>query len=529
MRENMRDRCLLASDALLLDARPCLSKHAAARVAALASLLLVVGQAQCDVTERKGSVGVPVPGPSRAGFYVTPTGSASGDGSATRPWDLPTALAGGRGRVQPGDTIWLRDGTYAGTFTGNLNGTAARPIIVRQYPGERATLLGNGGVYSTTLTMYGSNTWYWGFEVVGSPTSIGYCIDPRGTDTKVINVVAHDILNVGVGMGLDGIGTELYGTIVYNIGPFPDVDLFAGYANSYALYIGNRAGTPTKTVRDNIFFNLTSYGIHAYNTSTHVHNITFEGNAVFNAGLIKVAPELLLLADGSTNITFANNYTYGNRHGRAAIFNDGPASSRSITVTGNFFHGTAQFAPATTATVANNTFYATDGNVLTTKGAMAGWTWGMNSHYRSAAATAWRHDGGNATLAGWKSATGRGATDANPGTVPTGTQVIVRPNAYEAGRANIIIYNWAQAANVNVDLSAVLRVGQAYTIVNAQNFYGAPVASGVYAGGAVSLPMAPVQSPAPLYASYTRPVTGPTFQVFVVRPVAEAPPKRPSR
>src|SRR5881227_3772854 len=44
-------------------------------------------------------------------FYVSPTGSPSGDGSFTEPWDLATALAG-PAAVTPGSTIWLRGGMY---------------------------------------------------------------------------------------------------------------------------------------------------------------------------------------------------------------------------------------------------------------------------------------------------------------------------------------------------------------------------------------------------------------------------------
>src|ERR1035441_1759781 len=37
-------------------------------------------------------------------------------------------------------------------------GTSRNPIVVRQYPGERATINGS-------LTVNGADTWYWGFEV----------------------------------------------------------------------------------------------------------------------------------------------------------------------------------------------------------------------------------------------------------------------------------------------------------------------------------------------------------------------------
>src|SRR5689334_17648608 len=76
-----------------------------------------------------------------ADFFVSPTGSARGDGSIGNPWDLQTAL-NGPAAVHPGDTIWLRGGTYRGTFASNLNGTSSAPIQVRQYAGERATLDG---------------------------------------------------------------------------------------------------------------------------------------------------------------------------------------------------------------------------------------------------------------------------------------------------------------------------------------------------------------------------------------------------
>ena len=74
-----------------------------------------------------------------------------------------------------------------------------------------------------------------------------------------------------------------------------------------------------------------------------------------------------------------------------------------------------------------------------------------------------------------------------------------------------------QLATVQVDLSSVLAVGQAFEIRNVQDFYGTPAVSGVYGGGMVGVPMAGVAPPIPLGLSSTpAPVTGPTFNVFVV-------------
>ncbi len=79
-----------------------------------------------------------------ADFYVTPTGKSAGDGSPESPWSLAKAFSH-PASVKPGDTIWLRGGTYVGPFASQLKGTASKPIIVRQYPGERVTIDGNDG------------------------------------------------------------------------------------------------------------------------------------------------------------------------------------------------------------------------------------------------------------------------------------------------------------------------------------------------------------------------------------------------
>src|SRR5437879_8612987 len=86
----------------------------------------------------------PAARPLAAPFFAAPApaGTPRGDGTRDRPWDLATALSGGRGRVQPGDTIWLRGGPYTGNFDGTLPGTSEARIVVRQYPGERATMDG---------------------------------------------------------------------------------------------------------------------------------------------------------------------------------------------------------------------------------------------------------------------------------------------------------------------------------------------------------------------------------------------------
>ena len=63
-------------------------------------------------------------------------------------------------------------------------------------------------------------------------------------------------------------------------------------------------------------------------------------------------------------------------------------------------------------------------------------------------------------------------------------------------------------ANVSLDLSTVLRVGQAHTIFNVQDFFGSPVVSGTYTAGTVNIPMAGIAAPRPIGRGSAGPVIG---------------------
>ena len=67
---------------------------------------------------------------SGAEFVVSPAGTPRGNGTERAPWSVSRAL-GATGPVRPGDTIWLRKGTYVGQFVSTLTGTPNAPIIVR--------------------------------------------------------------------------------------------------------------------------------------------------------------------------------------------------------------------------------------------------------------------------------------------------------------------------------------------------------------------------------------------------------------
>lgn len=65
------------------------------------------------------------------------------------------------------------------------------------------------------------------------------------------------------------------------------------------------------------------------------------------------------------------------------------------------------------------------------------------------------------------------------------------------------MYNWDLQETVDVDLQGLVEGGATYEVRNVLDYFGPPVASGVYSGQPVALPMAGTDS-------------GPEFNAFVL-------------
>ena len=466
------------------------------------------------------------------GYFVSPTGSSTADGSEAHPWSLAAALAGANGRIQPGDTVWLRAGTYTGVFLGTVAGAPGKPVVFRGYPDERATIDGR-------LKLTGPDEVVWGFEVMRSSQSgEDPNLEARGARQKLINMVVHEsaqqgirarqkLINMvvhesaqqGIRFWDEAVDAEMYGCIVYNNGTHENLD--------HGTYVHNTSGT--KLIMDNVFFNNLAYGIHAYVSPNEgaQQNIHVIGNVSFNNGTISsVYPakgNILIGGEepGQGHQAIDNMLYFSGTSGENMRLGY-LASNRDIVATGNTIWGgaTALRVDNWSAAVIRNNTIGGSADVVDLADSPAGYTWSENKYYRSAAATAWRPQSGTAMrLADWKNATGLGASDSSIGDVPTQTKVFVRPNKYEPGRAMIVVYNWGQNADVQVDLSNVLRRGQGYEIRNVQDLFGAAVTRGTYDGAPVSVPMTGVNPPARIGRSTpTPPRTGPNFDTFIVIP-----------
>jgi PKD repeat protein len=431
-----------------------------------------------NVTDDRGassavSRSVTVTAQVRTGYYVSTAGSPSGTGASDRPWDLQTALKHPTA-VRPGDTIWVRGGTYRGTFQSYLDGTASAPIIVRAYPGERATIDTDAAFNIEGSASY---TWFWGLEFMSSdPNRISSQTGSQPTDItrrasgitirastgiRIINCIVHDFGN-GIGWWVQAVDSEIYGTVIYNNGwQAPD------RGHGHGIYSQNQNGL--KVLEDTYSFS--NFGMNAQmygSEAAYAWNYRLTRNAFFRPGeLSSTGGTYNLIVGlsnppvgrfGADNLVLEHNAVRGAQLGHMSV-NIGYGST----------NGTLTLGP---------------GNL---------WYTGVE-------------------LRGWQTVIG--SVDPAPPTL----QVTVRPNRHEPGRANVTIANPGLLSHAAVDLSGVLNVGDNFEVLDAQNYYGSPVVSGTYSGGTVNFPtnLTAVAQPignAPKAAVHT----GADFNVYVVR------------
>jgi hypothetical protein len=424
-------------------------------------------------------------------YYAAPYGTAAGDGSYDNPWDLATALAQPP-VLQPGDTIWLLGGHYAGPFTSELTGDPAAPIVVRALPGVRAVLDG-GTAYASTLQVNGAYTWFWGFEVMrsdpdrqtdesgSSPSDLsrGHSngVNVFGQAIRLINLVIHDD-GEGFGFWTPAEDSEIYGCLVYNNGWLgPD------RGHGHAIYTQNLNGT--KRIYDNILFNQFSYGIHAYTEGGSIQGFDIAGNLWFNNGILAGGEETLkdnCLIGGlqpAARVTLRENAGWAHSDTERSVrLGYSNQDNQDVTLLDNYFVGSTVFAqPWQSITMNGNTFYSdVSGNIDPA-------SYPDNTYLTSR---------------------------------PSGAKVILRPNLYEPGRANIAIYNWDLAPSVTVDVSSVLSPGTPFELRNAQDFWSEPVLEGIYTGSPLVVPMQAWPAAVPLGFPVSPSPTGPEFNVFIL-------------
>ena len=375
-------------------------------------------------------------------LHVAADGKPDGDGTEAKPLDLATAV-GAAERVKPGDTVWLRGGTYrhavregdGAAYDVTLRGSAGQPVVIRPRTGERVTIDG-------TLRVIDPSDFVWirDLELTVSeprkevkqpgswPSDLGRPhggLEVRGGEGgKYINLVIHGAAG-GISLWTPATNAEVYGCLVYDNG-WQGPDRHHGHA----IYTQNKDGT--KTISNNIMFARRdktdgSYSLHAYGSPrASVDNFVVEDN-VFSGG-----PALL----------------------------GGEGVSRNNKILRNF----------------------ADTNI------MAGYTWSeaaVDYEVRDNVVVNGAMVYNNCS--NLKESGNLEVRDANSKR-PADERVVLLPNKYDENRAHLVVLNWPKRDKVSARVAPFVKSGERYRVMLPTNFYGKPVVEGTCEGETITVP-----------------------------------------
>lgn len=483
-----------------------------------------------------------------------------GDGSRQRPFSFSQALSGGTAAgamVRPGATVYLLDGTYRPTspnrhgkeevralrpevFRIEVRGEPEKPVTIMPAPGASVHLDGTLELDAAHLRLIGlevGNADYFLSETYASAVAL-----LASRDVEIVNCNLFGSCSTVSAMQPSK-NVLIYGCLIHDSCGLPH-----GSSNTYLQ--NNADGT--KTVEQCIAYRSSAQnlGVHVYFADA-AHNVRFIDNIAFLGGCTEPGRnwDNFFINPGVpfTGLELIGNVAYqhetANGHRPNVRLSSKKESGKTdyTNATGvvrdNVFMG-GRYAVCMgrwqQMAFTNNTLWAEtlmmEINSATIPDAIApqgrkpdlsGFRIDGNRYYTAADAASLRYDrvanldasDPLLTFAEWQ-ALGLDPHGTLAQTVsgrPTGSMVRVYANRYERGRGHVAIFNWNGLKAVDVDLSKVLAVGDAFRVYNCLEVThtlarATPVLTGTYGGGNVAFPL-------------KKDSTSPDFDAFLVLPV----------
>jgi hypothetical protein len=269
--------------------------------------------------------------------YVAKTGNdTTGDGSPGNPW---ATIGKADSLAQPGWTIHVAAGLYAGAISTSASGTPGNPITFVSDTKWGAHVTITTGNY--TWTAGGNWVNIQDFQCDGGPVGL-ICFNVTGSNVRMLGNRIHDIpgqatcTNGQAGIDFSNYaatGNEANGNFMYNIGTVPTACAHALYiatsgAKIYNNVIGNvrpdciqlEHGTGTVDIIDNTCFNMLANGAN----STHGVLVGCTGSPCSGSGgvdnvrvynnIIRNSPDYGIRELGTTGLhnSYIDNSMYQN-------------------------------------------------------------------------------------------------------------------------------------------------------------------------------------------------------------------------
>lgn len=449
-------------------------------------------------------------------YYVSPEGKLVNKGTRESP--LPFEYFE-RPKNHAGDTFLVMEGQYPGHWVTRIYGEKNRPVIIKSEHWLGADLIGVQEKRENTrkiLQIKGSYSWFIDFEIydteafnrISNSGEAFFCSDGvhlMGTESKVINCVAHDVL-IGFSTWASSIAGEIYGCLAYNIGWNNLKSSRKSKGHGHGYYVQNKANQDTyKKMVLNIVWGTASEGFHAYTQKGNIENFHLENNLAYN--LIGYnqnrTPGRGFILGGYqpvSGLRFINNHAYkvAVQLGYGANY---PIISKNVVFDNNYLVGSniGLYHLAEVKSFTNN-FIVTRDPMLTAVQALGKsertWQWPFkdNKIYVSNS-TATSHPrigmqeltvGGtkyiSLTQSEWKNNTNQVIR-----TTPA-SEAFLYQNKYDPNRALVFIYNFKEMDSFPVEMGKFLQNGEKFEVRDIENIHKV-VHEGVYQDQPVNFTM----------------------------------------
>ncbi|MBR9914087.1 MAG: right-handed parallel beta-helix repeat-containing protein [Algicola sp.] len=510
--------------------------------------------------------------PAQEVFHVFPKtdpstpGSASGDGSLDRPWDLQTALTQNTDVVNSGDTIWLHEGVYNGRYLSTLQSTRANEFItVSAFKNDKVTLNGNvDSPRNVVLDVRSKQVIFKNFEItfLGSysrnekDSKFKACTGVQhlnGEHSRFLNLIIHDIPGLGFGSWKDAGGSIIENCIIFNNGYLGK----NGKGLGEGIYVQNKTDL-TKLIKNNIIFGNYYKGIEVWSagkraTFEFVKHITVQDNILFNNGLssgfhrdniivgtadrngINIARDIKIL----NNVMYHNaNFTTKELAREAPSLTLGfnkNAPIENVTVSDNIILGrsnTLRILHAKSLTFSNNTVFTGYVHLgLQTLDYAHDWNFNHNHYFVNYPRPPYRIIGDkDHEFESWTSTFNidQNSTSSPITSFDLNPVLALHPYRDHPNKFNVALFD-KEGDMVTVDFSGThLKPGHAFTIYDVENPRDILVSGKLPANYKVAIPMALTAYAEPKFSPKAKKTLS-NFGVFVVEFDDEAPKEIPSQ
>jgi hypothetical protein len=201
-------------------------------------------------------------------FYVATTGSDSNPGTLAQPWKT---MEGAQSKLSPGDTVYIRGGTYAGAHVITVSGTASARINFVGYPGESPIIVNDASNYNN-LSIQGSYLTFDHLKVT-QPFDRGKALEITLGKNHVTLSNCEVYGSVGQGVMLIGDHNTIIRNAIHDNGSYQNQD--------HGMYVEGQYNN----IQYNRIYNNWAYGLHLYSESGQPGgNNLVEGNLIYHNG-----------------------------------------------------------------------------------------------------------------------------------------------------------------------------------------------------------------------------------------------------